>query len=211
MALNADAESNLIIQKMSNYFLSPTGEVRSDKFSEEEIQQIAELLSSITSKWSTSWRSAPRVYCVLRLIDREFAMDKLMNEGITDIWFPFSKRSLPGNLSPGEKDRFLAKQFMVNTEGLNLEKWKGQHQHFHRDDDVPLKYEKLLGRGAFGEVAEVTSKSSDKPYARKHTLRSRGFVRTRAEFEAFTRERDVMMKINHRHCIKFVSELPLCR
>ena len=210
MVSNADAEHSPVIREMLNYFLSPSGMVRTHKFSEGDIQRIAELLSHSTSEWESSWSSAPRVYCVLRLIGLESAMSELMKEGITtDVWFPFNNKSLTSVLSPGDKDRFLAKQSMVETEAFYLEKdlkkgRKCRHVSFHHDDDVPLERTCFLGQGSFGVVHQVRSKLSHKVYARKQTPRAKAFLKTQKQFEAFEREREVMMKINHHHCIEFV-------
>jgi len=138
-------------------------------------------------------------------------MDGMMKDGITtDFWFPFNPRSLSGVLGPKDRDRFLNVQHMIETEGLYLEKdsktgRKGEHQNFANDNVVPLTNRRFLGKGGFGEVHEVQSKTSLRIYARKQTLKSKGFIKTKQALAVFMRERDLMTKINHHHCIEFVS------
>lgn len=166
---------------MLTYFL-PNGKPRTEKFSESDLQHITILLSCPSLKWRNTWSQAPRIYCVLRLIGLEFNMDRFIAEGInSDIWFPFTTRSLPSCLGPGEKQRFLDFQHMVDTDVLYLEKnskseKQCKHVHFRYEEDVPFIQIARLGRGGFGVVHKVQSKISHKFYARKQTPRNKLFL-----------------------------------
>jgi serine/threonine protein kinase len=148
---------------------------------------------------------------MLRLIGLESAMDKFIEEGInSDIWFPFTTRSLPSCLGPGDKQRFLNSQHMVNTDVLYLEKnsesgKQCKHVHFVDEKDAPFIQIARFGRGSFGVVQKVQSKISHEFYARKQTPRNKLFLRSKEVVTAFKREREAVMKLNHRHCIEFVS------
>jgi serine/threonine protein kinase len=138
-------------------------------------------------------------------------MDKFIEEGVdSDIWFPFTTRSLPGCLGVGQRERFVNSQHMVDTDVLYLEKnskseKQCKHVHFTKEEDAPFIQIGRLGKGGFGVVHKVQSKISHKFYARKKTPRNRIFLQTKEEIIAFKREREAMVKLSHHHCIEFVS------
>lgn len=211
MDFTTSAEVEQDVLEMQRYF--PVNPDQRRKFSILDLKRIAELLSHPTSQWNESWSCAPRLYCVLRLMALESAIDQLIDEGVcSDSWFPFDAQALPGCLSPQKKREFLDVQKLVENDDLYLERdaergKQGKHVQFQSDEELPLKRLALLGKGNFGDVDKVESMVSHKVYARKTTPRQLIFLGHGAEMAAFEREQKAMMKIRHRHCVDFVSEL----
>ena len=162
------------------------------------------------SEWNNSWKQAPRIYRMLYLIGLESAMDKFVEEGVnSDIWFLFTTRSLPGCLEPKQRQRFLKLQHMADTDVLYLEKnskseTQCKHVHFTEEKEPFIQIE-YLGKGGFGVVHKIQSKISYEFCAKMRMPRNKIFLKTRKGITAFKREREAMMKLNHRHYIKFVS------
>ncbi|KAI2462725.1 kinase-like domain-containing protein [Annulohypoxylon bovei var. microspora] len=195
--------------EMSQYFPPSLHQV--PKFSISDLRRIAELLSYPSSQWRDSWSRAPRLYCVLRLINLESEMTKLIDGGTnSDLWFPFNARTVPWCLSPQQKEKFLDAQKAVITDDLFLEKdveggKESKHVHFERDESSAFKRLAILGKGGFGEVDKVESRVSHRVYARKRTRRACVLPISRAGMEVFERERNCMMKIRHHHCVEFIG------
>ncbi|KAJ4363593.1 Hsp70 chaperone [Neocucurbitaria cava] len=68
-----------------------------------------------------SWSMVPRLYTILRLINQLDMLDIFVEQGITDIWFPFTQTSLPHALSPTSKAHFLEHQHVVLSKSLLFE------------------------------------------------------------------------------------------
>jgi hypothetical protein len=93
----------------------------------------------------------PRFITVLRLIDQLDPLDGFINDGITDIWFPFTDASLRTKLSLSARLGFQKCQSIVLTPTLNVEKGNTyEHTHFSQDELVPFDRKEHLGRGGFG-------------------------------------------------------------
>jgi hypothetical protein len=149
---------------------------------ESDICGIAEVL---TSSSRDAWSRIPRIYSILRKIGELDAIDAFIDDGFTDVSFPFSGTTLPEALRDhSARLRFLELQHLVyHTEALDLER-QARHGHFNDPRDVPLKKVGELGKGGFGYVDRVVSTISHKEYARKlisrgKTLRKVCFVQNR--------------------------------
>jgi hypothetical protein len=149
---------------------------------ESDICGIAEVL---TSSSRDTWSRIPRIYSILRKIGELDAIDAFIDDGFTDVSFPFSGTTLPEALRDhSARLRFLELQHLVyHTEALDLER-QARHGHFNDPRDVPLKKVGGLGKGGFGYVDRVVSTISHKEYARKlisrgKTLRKVCFVQNR--------------------------------
>jgi hypothetical protein len=55
------------------------------KFSDNDIQYAMDLLKVVSPQWS----KVPRLYVVLKTIDRLGDIEAFVVQGITDKWFPF--------------------------------------------------------------------------------------------------------------------------
>jgi len=111
-----------------------------------------------------------------------------IDQGITDIWFPFSTFSLPNALSSTLHPQFLDVQKRVLTKSIDLEKDGGRkHASFSSDEALPFKVEKELGAGRFSHVHKITSTISKREFAQKQFRRGAG-LRNAAEIKNFMME-----------------------
>lgn len=114
---------------LNHWFLPPDQDTEPRAFVEKDIREISAILERAGKP---SWSRAPRLYIVLRLIDKLDVIDDFIKHGMSDTWFPFDQRSLPVRLN-GHSDRanFLETQKIVcNSKALNLERLHAGHGHF---------------------------------------------------------------------------------
>ena len=174
-------------------------------FTETDIRETTNLLQRTSSR--DAWSRIPRIYIVLRVIDRLEHIKTFIAQGITDVWFPFSQTSLPQGFQPltARLDFIEAQSTVCNKKALNLERGTG-HGHFRDATEVPLRKIGELGKGAYGFVDRVVSTISHREYARKLIPRGRTFKRDQAVLRAFERELSNLKKLSqHRHIVKLVA------
>lgn len=170
-------------------------------YTDPELQRISELLKNMGRP---AWASIPRIYTVLRTIGQLEHLDVFIQQGITDIWFPFSTDSLPGQLSPSMCRKFLDHQSIVLTKWVNLEKGLDlRHAHFGENETLPFEVVCSLGKGGFGSVDKVISLLSYREFARKK-FRRKG-LRSRTDVASFKTELMVLKRLRHKHCVELVS------
>lgn len=145
-----------------------------------------------------SWSKVPRLYAVLRMINQVQVIDSFITQGISDIWFPFSHKSLPDILrSPSLRFEFLEAQNLVLTKAFDLEREDGKHRHFSNAEDIPLEKIEELGKGGFGYVDRVISTITYKEYAQKLIPRGRTFKKDIQVLKDFERELGHLKKLSH--------------
>lgn len=84
------------------------------------------------------WGKVPRIYVVLKSINDIQAIDAFINQGILDLWFPFTQQTLPEVFrDQTSRKNFLEKQKVVFSKVLDIER-ASKHHHFLSDSDVPL-------------------------------------------------------------------------
>lgn len=172
---------------------------------EKDIRGIAEVLERTANG---PWSRIPRIYSVLRIINQLQAIDCFLAEDISDVWFPFSARSLPLSLrDQTARSAFLAAQQLVfNTRAQDLEREQRYHTYFHSSADVPVKKLGELGKGGYGLVDRVVSTISHKQYARKLIPRGKNFKKDKAILKAFERELSSLKKSGrHKHIVQLVG------
>lgn len=172
-------------------------------FNESTIRDISTILRNADRE---SWSHVPRIYIVLRTINQSQLVDAFIDDKLTDLWFPFTRQTLPRCL-PNDEMRadFLLAQHLVLTKALDLEKENGAHRHFQDPEDIPFIQLSELGRGGFGVVHKVQSTISHKEYARKSLVRGLTFRRDKKVLEEFENELATMKRVSHRHIVKFVG------
>lgn len=120
-----------------------------------------------------------RTYIVLRTIGHLNLVNKLIDAGFSDYWFPVTDRSLPGCLRPTLRASFGKTQSLVLTQSIDLEKReKWQHCYCKQAESPPFKTEGVFGKGALGQIDRVfslISLTSFKEYARKPVPRILAF------------------------------------
>jgi serine/threonine protein kinase len=165
---------------------------------ESDIRDIAQVLIRTSN---VSWSRIPRIYSVLRIIDQLHAIDSFLTEGITDVWLPFSQKSLPASFQTqsARLDFLDAQQLVFNTKALNLERKHTRHGHFTDATEVPLKKIGELGKGGYGFVDRVVSTFSHREYARKLIPRGRTFKKDKQVLQAFERELSSLKSISQQH------------
>ncbi|OAL48129.1 hypothetical protein IQ07DRAFT_114453 [Pyrenochaeta sp. DS3sAY3a] len=173
------------------------------RFSETDLRGISDVLQRVGRG---TWSRIPRIFTVLRLLDRLDAIDHFLAQAISDVYFPFTHRTLPQSLNPSIAHDFLQLQRVVLSTALDLERETGRHRHFSSTNDVPFIKVEDLGKGAYGFVDRVISTISYKEYARKLIPRGRTFQRDQKILRDFERELGTLKKLgHHRHIVKLIG------
>ena len=191
---------------LGDLFSAPTssGELQ-HTYTDAELTLIS---THLRNSGRVSWSNVPRLYTVLRLIGQLPMLDSFVDEGITDIWFPFTSASLPGTLAPSARANFLRSQSVVLSKSLRFET-SSERTHAHFTDGEPLPYEVVgrLGSGAHGYVEKVMSLISHREYARKSFRRVKRIGKE--NIKSFLIELQVLKRISHIHCVELVSTFSL--
>ena len=125
-------------------------------------------------------------------------MDEFVTEGITDLSFPFTLRTLPCMVKePSTRGRFISVQDLVLTKALGIEQDPGTHYHFLEKTDIPFIRIGELGKGAYGFVEHVRSTISHKDYARKLIPRARTFGKDKEVLKQFESELAILKRLRH--------------
>jgi serine/threonine protein kinase len=171
--------------------------------SESDLRRVSDVLQRMGKD---SWSRVPRIYAVLRTINQLQVLDSFIAQGVSDIWFPFSHKTLPDALrNPSARFEFLEAQGLVLTKALDLERDDDKHRHFSRAEDVPLSKLEELGKGGFGYVDRVLSTITYKEYARKLIPRGRTFKMDMEVLRDFERELGHLKKLSHLHIVELVG------
>jgi hypothetical protein len=181
------------------------------QYSEEEIHLVASDLSRDGKKF---WSESPRLYIILRSMDQSPGISHLqlasvfIDKDINDTWLPIlSKSLLEYLLPPSARVQYLRAQHRVCSQPSDFQLgFRSTHGHFHSKDSSPFVAKRVVGSGRIGEVDEVWSLIDGKTYARK-TIRRRlsHFATASRHIRSFRRELQALRRINHIHCVKFVS------
>ncbi|KAH7083833.1 hypothetical protein FB567DRAFT_530014 [Paraphoma chrysanthemicola] len=173
------------------------------KITEHDIRGISDVLRRGSRE---TWSRIPRIYSVLRKIGQINAIEAFVDNGITDLSFPFTKSTLPEALCDhSARLKFLELQHLVyNTQALFLER-HARHGHFQDPSEVPLKRLGDLGKGGFGFVDHVVSTISNREYARKVILRGKTFRKDKEVLRAFVKELEGLKRLSHRHLVSLVG------
>ncbi|KAL5376730.1 hypothetical protein DPSP01_010275 [Paraphaeosphaeria sporulosa] len=191
----------VLASRISNFF--PQGQGSRGPYTDSEIIEISELVKHLNQHWS----NCPRTYIILRIIGHLDMLDRLIDIGFSDYWFPVTERNLPSCLLPSVKSSFVRTQSLVLTKSMDLEKGgNGQHCHFEKGEPVPFDPRGILGSGGFGQVDKVLSQISFKEYARKRVLRGTAFTGPRKEYiKQFVAEIQILKRLKHHHIVEFVG------
>ncbi|KAI0022891.1 protein kinase-like protein [Xylariomycetidae sp. FL0641] len=135
-----------------------------------------------------------------------------LQSGVTDLWIPIPKISLPMGLNPGaflrfrqNQDRFLSSSFEVDP------RWPGPHHNLApnaTDGVIPrtlrLDGPGMLGSGGTADVAQVKCPSG-KVYALKRIQRVRNFHEAKEQMRYVQMELGVLRRIRNKHYIRLVG------
>lgn len=128
-----------------------------NRFTEKDIRLVSEFLLLTSHE---SWSPYPRLYSVLRLVNRSSAMDALISEGFPEFWLPFTEETLPKRVKEALLTRltrleFLKAQYFVLTPELEEYIEDGKHRHYLDNGDVPLVNLRPFRKDAWGSIDRV--------------------------------------------------------
>jgi serine/threonine protein kinase len=151
---------------------------------------------------------------ILATISNESACHAFKSHGISDLWLPISKQTLPKILPDAQERRaFLTPQnTSLDTEiaFYNESSYNRVHTISHTaiEDDEDLVVEhRALGEGAYGSVDEVSIVigTSLTRCVRKRLGRPGPLKAQKAVMAAFAREINVMRQVVHQHCVRLLG------
>ncbi|KAI9747817.1 MAG: hypothetical protein M1835_001965 [Candelina submexicana] len=203
-APGGDLESK-IRQALAAFFPKAGGLVVEEArpFPESDIQEISSLLRLLGGE---SWSRVPRTYIVLRTIGQQHLLDSFVDEGLSDLWFPHSMRSLPNVLDLPTKAKFLEAQAIVLTKAIDLERGEqGKHIYFTQGEALPFESKGPLGSGGTCEVDKVLSLISYRVYARKRIPRIGTFSKAKGTLQSYTTELEILKRLKHHHIVELVG------
>ncbi|KAF2018600.1 hypothetical protein BU24DRAFT_418122 [Aaosphaeria arxii CBS 175.79] len=173
---------------------------QSRAYGDTDIDEIANLLEQCAHVG----RRCPRTYIVLRTIGELEAIEKLLDAGFSDQWFPVEARGLPSFLSPSIKAKIVQSQNIIFTKSLDLE--HGRHRHFAPGEELPFEIMGRLGSGGYGQVDRIKSKLSFRVYALKRIRRRAAFgTNSREAMKSFLGEINIVKSLDHQHIIQYIG------
>lgn len=173
------------------------------QFSESELRSISDILRRTGKE---SWSRIPRIYSVLRTINQLEAIEVFLSQGLSDVGFPFTHKTLPeGMRSPSVRYKFLEAQQLVLCKALDLEREAGEHRHFSEAAELPFIKVGDLGKGGYSYVDRVVSTISHREYARKLIPRGRTFKKDYEVLKSFEKELRNLKKLSHPHIIELIG------
>jgi hypothetical protein len=132
---------------------------RVETFTDTELEQISDLLQNSGRHFVSR---VPRIYSVLRILDRLEFLDEFLKINATDLSFPFSATSLPSTIGVEIQSEFLRSQTLVLPETLDSETGeRGEHLHSGTGEQVPYEVKGRLGTGSPGDAEKVISLATD--------------------------------------------------
>ena len=202
-----DASPESLLDRLFPDTMSQTEGVR---FTEKDMREIATLLQRCSRD---AWSHIPRIYTVLRVIGKLDAINKFIEEEITDIWFPFAPVDLQTVLAgkPAQL-RFLGVQQLVynNTPVFDLVDSMGakaEHCHLSDESETQLKPVRALNDVWTVIAKHVPSTTPQAEYMRASEprgkdLRSRKFTMKRFATEIYVLK---VVTLAHRHFVDFLG------
>jgi serine/threonine protein kinase/tetratricopeptide (TPR) repeat protein len=179
------------------------GQERQNPYTDLEFTEISALLKLSNPRWG----KYPRTYTVLRSIGHLDMIDRLIDAGFSDYWFPVTERDLPKTLPSSIMKSFIGAQQLVMSKPLDLGKGeKGHHCHYNQGESPPFEMKRYLGSGGFGQVDEVLSLITSREYARKQIPRNLVFKRRRPDgIKMFIGEIEILKRLRHRHIVELIG------
>ncbi|KAK0102375.1 hypothetical protein ONS95_005997 [Cadophora gregata] len=173
------------------------------RYSQDYISLVTtELLQAGQLMWSQS----PRLYIILQAIGSLSLLDKLNEEGVSDLWLPIISESILEFLIPKDiRPQFVQAQRLVCAHPKEFHLgYASSHGHFAPESHPPFQRRRHIGSGSLGDVDEVLSLTDGQIYARKSVRRTSCVSINRSRVQAFQRELHALSRIRHRHCVKIV-------
>jgi len=150
----------------------------------------------------------PRLYTLLRIIDKLGDLNRFIKLGLSDRSFPFTRERLPAELEAGWKSIFLKHQHIV-CDNSNAVQLLGKRCHMNFAESPSCFHLKAIiahaGEGQRSKVDKVyCPQLGPQLYARKLHARPKWAKPHSEIFKQFENEVHNMKKIEHHHCAKLV-------
>ena len=198
--LPTDGAIQQTLSNRLNHFFSERQDSR-EPYTDSEINEISTLLKQLHTRWS----NFPRAYIVIRTINHLDLLDRLIDEGFSDFWFPVTESDLPDCLHPSVRVLFVQAQSLIFTKSMDLEK-HGQHYSYNQEESLPFESKEKLGSGASGQFDRVTNLINFREYTRKRIYRLSSLPRQRTDvIESFIAEIRILKRLRHRHIVELVG------
>ena len=200
---------------LGRYFPDTVSQVPGVRFTEKDIREIAALLELCARD---AWSHIPRIYTVLRMIGQLDAIEKFMEEEITDIWFPFAQVDLQ-RVFAGEPAqlRFLGVQELVYNNNqvsgmLGVMGAKGEHCHLSDESESHLKPVRVLDDVWTVVFENLPSMRTQSEYMRASVPRGKKYGSRKHGMNMFAREIYILEVVtsDHPHFVDFVGSKRTC-
>lgn len=168
------------------------------------------------SEWCDSnnfpeWGRTPRTLVILHFIGCPETIEAFVEQGLLDVFLPYSEENLPRAIRGSKRADFLAHQYKVLSEqALDLERSGSPHCNIDDNADSYFHVYRELGSGGFGTVDHVFSRLSLKLYARKRIVRGKSFKRDQAVVRVFENELRTLKTLSHRYLVRLVGSYTDC-
>ncbi|KAG8530606.1 uncharacterized protein KY384_004644 [Bacidia gigantensis] len=153
------------------------------------------------------WASRPRLWFILKQMNRLDAMNAFITQGLNDTSLPFKSRGqIPNILNIHEFETFERWQGVIHSDICDLE--EGAHITIENGDMLFDSRRPKLGFGGQGNtvVDEVTVSMSGRTYARKRINKRKKFGHDTKSAKTFENEIKALSKVcSHDHLIKVVG------
>ncbi|KAK6537394.1 hypothetical protein TWF694_011581 [Orbilia ellipsospora] len=188
--------SNPLDKALDNFFIPTRAQYNDDDFG-----SIARLLNASGSKY----KQMPRLYTLLRHLDRLRDLDYFLTKGFSDQSLPFGQTQLPSKFSEGWKTRFLAAQELVcGSSDVVQMMAKGKHMTFTKTPEYFIS-ERIIATGERSRVDKILCILGAEYYARKQFYRRIMTAEDAQAMQSFKNEMDIMKTVVHHHCVKLVA------
>jgi serine/threonine protein kinase len=173
------------------------------RFSETDLRDTSDVLRRVGQGAGSR---IPRIYAVLRLLNRIDVTSLFLAKEISDVYFSFMEQTLPESLNPSIAHVFLQTQRVILSSALDLERETGRHRHFSSADDVPFITMEELGKGQFRYMDRVITMAATR---NMHEYSFQGDEPSSANewsSENFERELGTPKKLrHHQHIVELIG------
>ncbi|KAK1145088.1 hypothetical protein N8T08_004519 [Aspergillus melleus] len=154
-----------------------------------------------------AWSERPRIYIVLRNIQRLDLLDCFVKAELTDFHIPFNEDTLPSFLHESNlRESFLHfQEYVLSSGAKGLDSHGGPHLSLAGNAQRYFYYKGTLGQGGYGVVDAVTSRLSLESYARKRVVRGRDTTTNRLGQMSLIRELSYLKTLSHNHLVRYVA------
>jgi hypothetical protein len=152
-----------------------------------------------------TWCSNPRLYVILRKMNRLMTFNIILEKQITDLWLPCPKRTVQRWFTDKEDVKFfmeLQERYLDEKLTTNLRR---RHFSYAALENSNLQILESLGAGGNGEVYRVQDRNTGRYYACKSITRPKMYKTHHDVMVNFKREISGMRRVRHHHCVGLIG------